>query len=1182
MSEQDVSRPLKDALFQTLTAILSPIQNVRINAENQITLLEVTDEFCVHLTELMLDGGAPLAVRQLASVLLKQYVESHWCCNSEKFKPPEATPEAKAAVRAMLPMGLQESISKLRSSVAYAISAVAVWDWPENWPELFNILLQSLVSENSFAVHGAMRVLIEISNDVSDSQMPQFAPVILPEMLKIFRQDQKYGIRTRGRAVEIFSTCVEMIGAMAPYNKSAPKNLLFPILTPFTESLVSGLQTPDGHTSDSGLKKDILNALKHLVRCFAKQMVPWMPHILEHVWNALTSSATIYISTVVNVSEEEDNPVDSDGEVLGFENFVFSIFDFILALTESNRYRNYIKEGMTNLLYFILLYTQITEEQIKTWSNNPDQFVEDEDDESFAYSVRISAQDLLLLLAQEFEDETAVSLCAAVTRHIHEADKNTNPHWWKIHESCMLALGGVKDLVVTGIRENNLQFDLPGFFHSVVLEDLNTAVSPFLYGRCLWFSSRYADMMNEDLIKRFLQATVNGLQPTQPSTVRVSAVRAVLGFCDHLKSTKQSVGLLSPFLGPMAEALISLAIQFSSEVLALALEGIANLISIDENFTAQLESKISPIAIAVFLKHNSDPILLTVAEEIFKQLSRTPGARAAMQQRLVPTLVSILQAPNNKVPLGLQAASLDILQAIVRSSPSPISPPLITQAFPAAVHCVLHADDNSILQNGGECLRGYVSVAMEQVSAWRDESGHSGLDYIFNVAQRLLDPRTPESASPFVGRLTSLLIKRAGVVIGDRSELLLRAVLSKMQQVEALSVNQLTSLLIKMSRDRRQGRAAPPSCVEQDAASGGPQCQPESASPFVGQLTSLLIKMSSDRRQGRAAPPSCVEQDAASGGPQCQPESASPFVGQLTSLLIKMSRDRRQGRAAPPSCVEQDAASGGPQCQPVVIGDRGELLLRAVLSKMQQVEALSVNQSLLLVFAHLINHQICPILDFLSGVPGPTGQPALEFVLNVWCQCHPLFYGAYEKKVSAYSLSLVLQHGLKENDQRLQNIQVRGDQIFNHTEGPRTRSKALQLPDQWTQIPLFVKIFKLLLQELANICNQGLESQEEEYESSDEDFVDGGDSAESSGLVESSSSGISFGGGFSDYELEQDEMEEDPDIVNDPVHSLQLRPYLRDYLQQLTQLPYFYGGFFEHLTPLEKTALKELGLAAHA
>ena len=56
-------------------------------------------------------------------------------------------------------MGLKESISKVRTSVAYAVSAIAHWDWPEAWSDLFDILMQALTSGDGSAVHGAMRVL---------------------------------------------------------------------------------------------------------------------------------------------------------------------------------------------------------------------------------------------------------------------------------------------------------------------------------------------------------------------------------------------------------------------------------------------------------------------------------------------------------------------------------------------------------------------------------------------------------------------------------------------------------------------------------------------------------------------------------------------------------------------------------------------------------------------------------------------------------------------------------------------------------------------------------------------------------------------------------------------------------------------------------------------------------------
>lgn len=67
--------------------------------------------------------------------------------------------QAKGQIRQILPVGLSESISKVRSSVAYAVAAIAHWDWPEQWPELFPLLMQGLTSGQPDSVHGAMRVL---------------------------------------------------------------------------------------------------------------------------------------------------------------------------------------------------------------------------------------------------------------------------------------------------------------------------------------------------------------------------------------------------------------------------------------------------------------------------------------------------------------------------------------------------------------------------------------------------------------------------------------------------------------------------------------------------------------------------------------------------------------------------------------------------------------------------------------------------------------------------------------------------------------------------------------------------------------------------------------------------------------------------------------------------------------
>lgn len=67
-------------------------------------------------------------------------------------------------------------------------------------------------------------------------------------------------------------------------------------------------------------------------------------------------------------------------------------------------------------------------------------------------------------------------------------------------------------------------------------------------------------------------------------------------------------------------------------------------------------------------------------------------------------------------------------------------------------------------------------------------SGNNGLYYVMQVISKLLDPKTSEHTASFVGRLVSIVITKVGNQLGENLDLMLRLVLSKMQQVETLSV----------------------------------------------------------------------------------------------------------------------------------------------------------------------------------------------------------------------------------------------------------------------------------------------------------------------------------------------------------------------------------------------------------
>uniref|UniRef100_A0A8C1PGP9 Importin 9 n=1 Tax=Cyprinus carpio TaxID=7962 RepID=A0A8C1PGP9_CYPCA len=970
-----VDKGLKETLIDALNAILSPVQEVRAAAEERIKVLEVTEEFGVHLAELTVDPHGALAIRQLASVILKQYVETHWCAQSEKYRPPETTEWAKAAIRELLPSGLREAISKVRSSVAYALSAIAHWDWPEAWPGLFKLLMDMLASGDVNAVHGAMRVLT--GNHSVRTSRPLFLTVATTYYYVFHR------IYPRGDGCTDARCCTCHFAS-----NGAANTLIFPVVQQFTEAFIQALQIPDGPTSDSGLKMEVLKAVTALVKNFPKPMVSSMQQILPIVWNTLTES--------VNYTEEVDDPVDSDGEVLGFENLVFSIFEFVHTLLENKKFKSTVKKALPELIYYIILYMQITEDQIKVWTANPQQFVEDEDDDTFSYSVRISAQDLLLAVAAEFQNESAAALAAAATRHLQEAEqaKNTgSEHWWKVHEACMLSLGSVKTIITENVKNGRVQFDMHGFLASVILADLNLPASPFLLGRALWAASRFTAAMSPELIQQFLQATVSGLHESQPPSVRISAVRAIWGYCDQLKLS-ESTHVLQPFLPSVLEGLVQLAAQFSSEVLTLVMETLCIVCTVDPAFTTSAENKICPLTIAVFLKYSYDPVVASLAQDVFKELAQIEACQGPMQMRLIPTLVSIMQAPPDKIPSGLCATSIDILTTVVRNTKPPLTDMLVCQAFPAVAQCTLRTDDNTTIQNGGECLRAYVSVALEQIAQWQDEQGHSGLWYVMQVVSQLLDPRTSEFTAAFVGRLVSTLIARAGTQLAD----------------------------------------------------------------------------------------------------------------QLDQIL------------------------------------------RAILSKMQQAETLSVMQSLIMVFAHLVHSQLEPLLEFLCSLPGPTGKPALEFVMAEWMSRQHLFYGQYEGKVSAVALCKLLQHGLNTNDKRLQDIVVKGDEIFNPDEGICTRSKSAKNPQRWTNIPLLVKIFKLIVNELSSVVEANANR------ANPADWSQGT---------------------YDDYY--EDDDEEDPDALKDPIYQIDLQAYLTDFLTQFAQQP-CYSMFSSHLNEVERRVLQSIGI----
>lgn len=235
-----------------------------------------------------------------------------------------------------------------------------------------------------------------------------------------------------------------------------------------------------------------------------------------------------------------------------------------------------------------------------------------------------------------------------------------------------------------------------------------------------------------------------------------------------------------------------------------------------------------------------------------------------------------------------------------------------------------------------------------------------------------------------------------------------------------------------------------------------------------------------------------------------------------------------------------------------------------------------------MVYAQLIHTKLTAVLNFLSSVPGPAGETALNFVMTEWVSRQHLFFGCYETKVSTIALAKILQHGVYANDSRLHGIIVKGDMIMNpSTSNIRTRAQKKSSPDEWTKIDLLSKIFKLLVNEVGNALNDVYG----ESDTDDEDEEDGSNNTmDDEGMEDDGTTSIENNGAVGvdlskviDLDYDDDENNDDPEALNDPIYKINLKQYLTDFLIDFSREPFF-GHFIQHATEIEKSTLSAIGI----
>ncbi|KAG5451067.1 Importin 9 [Clonorchis sinensis] len=1092
-----------ESVASAFAVVLGQEQGDRRLAEQRLTALEVLDSYPIVLANLTTDEQVTVGIRQLAAITLKQYVYNHWSeTECPNFKPPQPSDEVKLQVRIRLLQSLGGPVRLIRTAIAQSITAVAQYDWPDNWPNLLGELTRmldevamgtDLSPEQSKAItHGAMQALVGLSAEVSDLDIPQITPVLIPSLVRILCDGQRFGDATRRNAVSVISNLVNT--TLTLNDKSIFYAAVGCHLRPCINSLIAGLTSTDHSLEESAFESEVIQLLTNLcveVHGFVSSHLDGgLPGLTTALWQILQRVTNFYVQLKVlsrrrdlpsggQLSEDED-VVDSDGESIEYDNLVYSLLEFLNGLASTKRYRSRLGGYLPDVSYQLARLLQLPDSTVRRWSSSVTEFLEDTQ-EALGCSVRLSALDVMKKFSELFPG-WSVSLNKTLNQLFSTAElqhSRGDPDWWKLLEVALLLVGTFSSCLVVhqadgapDVETAGIPIQLDAICGRYLLPSLRQSDLPFLKVAALHCIARLSihDYPGGPRLEDLPAVLADALSQSQPSVLRVASVKALGSVGSRLRqvcaAASTPVSAITQHLPNLVASVVDCLSSFGEPILDDGLYALYAVLRIDpQGFTLSAQSQVTAIMVDLFKHCLSVASTLSVYLDILHTIQETgnQSSSEALEQAFLPMLLTCLEQQDTLESVVVEAA-MQVLCVLIRGSTSTLNSIFMQRIFPAVVHIAITSSDSIIISRSCEVLRCYLAVGVDRVLEWHDDEGNNGIGYILHVTSRLLDPSGPAEWATAAGRLVCALLLRVQIEqLRENSDLLLRGTLARLSTLPLIS---------------------------------------------------------------------------------------SETAGSTRTLYT--------------------LDDGAINTSDLVAGSVG-----------------GARQSLIFVFIVLCRLQPQAVIDFLSSVPDPLGQPVMAKVMRLWCACQPFYFASHEIRVSVLALSNLLLHAIKSGDARLMQITTTGeeiDDVSSNNVAARTRNKQGSKPKVYLQIPLLVKMYKLLIHELAKLLEEEEDgNEEEEEEDTDNEYGEDEDGAHTTERLDTDESTYdeptvnpspyAESDDDSDGGLEVD----DPIFSNDPVMTVDIKEHLCELFRTLSQQP-FYNEFSRYHTGSELAVLQQVGV----
>ncbi|KAG9127317.1 hypothetical protein FRC07_014850 [Ceratobasidium sp. 392] len=511
-------------ILNTLQHILNPDPNIRISAELKLSELSTQPR-----------------------TLLRKYINERWSPFFSGFRGSAPPVEVKTEIRAAILKGLSDPARKIRSLSAAVCSLIAHCDWPDEYPELLDRLIELLGTDDVSSIHGSMQVMAEfVRSDVTEDQILPILRQLLPVLMHVLGDPAKHSALTRARTISVFRQCVEalyMVKEQHPAAVSEATTSVLPTwLNAFQVLLAIDPRTDVTNSNDwDGLavRTEIYRSLNTIHTSFPKSLSSYTPTLLSHSLSHLQNLLPVFVNHYVQsdaVSPPTSSTDDPDQQV-SLTHSASSLIDYVGNAIRTSAGRSWFEStdgALQSYIEMVASWAQMTEEDEENWSSNPNAFVAEEDDETELFSLRIAGFDLVM----HFLDRVAVPTLQALQSVTHSAvqpmqNSNRPVEWWKPLEALLAVLGTHSESILECLETEESEgrakpIHVDALVRDIIPQLASASEYPFLQGRAMVFASQYASTLPQDLQSQYLQVTWTILKSeTSGVPVKVSAVKAI-------------------------------------------------------------------------------------------------------------------------------------------------------------------------------------------------------------------------------------------------------------------------------------------------------------------------------------------------------------------------------------------------------------------------------------------------------------------------------------------------------------------------------------------------------------------------------------------------------------------------------------------------------------------------------